>query len=96
MVYTIFDTQVAKDHIGETVVFGSCISDFQNYNRIGILTKVHDEPFIKEPYEDLHGNVFPIVITVSLSQKLLNIVSTLSLEEREQLGRFLRDDLYST
>ena len=93
MVYTIFDVQVAKDHIGENVIFGSCVSDFSSYSRIGILTKVHDECFIKEPYEDQHGNVFPIIKTVDLSAKLLNIISKLNLEEREQLRRFLNEDL---
>ena len=93
MTYTIFDVQVAKDHIGETVIFGSCVSDFSSYSRIGVLTKVHDECFIKEPYEDQHGNVFPIIKTTDLSAKLLNIICELNLEEREQLRRFLNEDL---
>ena len=93
MVYTIFDVQVAKDHIGENVIFGSCVSDFSSYSRIGILTKVHDECFIKEPYEDQHGNVFPMIRTTDLSGKLLNISWRLNLEEREQLKRFLNEDL---
>lgn len=92
MVYTIFDVQVAKDLIGETVIFGRCVSDFSSYSRIGVLTKVYDEPFIKEPYEDQYGNVFPIIKTVDLSAKLLNIISNLNLEEREQLRRFLNDE----
>ena len=93
MTYTIFDVQVAKDHIGETVIFGSCVSDFSSYSRIGILTKVHDECFIKEPYEDQHGNVFPIIKTVDLAPKLLRMISELNLEEREQIRRFLNEDL---
>ena len=93
MVYTIFDVQVAKDHIGETVLFGRCVDDFSSYSRIGILTKVHDECFIKEPYEDQHGNVFPIIKATDLSAKLLNIISNLNLEDREQLKRFLNEDL---
>ena len=93
MTYTIFDVQVAKDHIGENVIFGSCVSDFNSYSRIGILTKVHDECFIKEPYEDQHGNVFPIIKTTDLSAKLLNIIAGLAPEEREQLRGFLNEDL---
>lgn len=93
MVYTIFDVQVAKDHIGETVLFGNCLDDFSSYSRIGVLTKVHDEGFIKEPYEDQHGNVFPIIKTVDLSAKLLNIIAGLTTEEVDQLRRFLNEDL---
>ena len=93
MVYTIFDVQVAKDHIGETVIFGSCISDLSSYHRTGILTKVHDECFIKEPYEDQHGNVFPIIKTVDLAPKVLRMISELTFEEREQLRGFLNEDL---
>ena len=93
MTYTIFDVQVAKDHIGENVIFGSCVSDFSSYSRIGILTKVHDECFIKEPYEDQHGNVFPIIKTIDIPSKLLNIIAGLTPEEREQLRGFLNEDL---
>lgn len=93
MVYTIFDVQVAKDHIGEAVIFGRCVDDFNSYSRIGMLAKVHDECFIKEPYEDQYGNVYPIIKTVDLSAKLLNIITKLNLEEREQLRRFLNEDL---
>lgn len=93
MVYTIFDVQVAKDHIGENVIFGRCVSDFSSYSRIGILTKVHDEPTVKEPYEDQYGQVFPIIKTTDLSAKLLNILCKLNLEEREQLRGFLNEDL---
>ena len=93
MTYTIFDVQVAKDHIGETVIFGSCINDFSSYSRIGVLTKVHDECFIKEPYEDQHGNVFPIIKTVDLSSKLLNMIAELTTEEVDQLRRVLNEDL---
>lgn len=93
MVYTIFDVQVAKDHIGENVIFGRCVRDFSSYSRIGILTKVYDEPTVKEPYEDQYGNVFPIIKTTDLSAKLLNIISNLNLEEREQLRGFLNEDL---
>lgn len=96
MTYTIFDVQVAKDLIGETVLFGSCVSDFSSYNRIGILTKVHDEPSIKEPYEDQYGNTFPIIKTVDLAPKLLRMLSELTLEEREQLRRHFNEGLYST
>lgn len=92
MVYTIFDVQVAKDHIGETVLFGRCVDDFSSYSRIGTLVKVHDECFIKEPYEDTNGNVFPIIKTVDLSPRLLRMISELNLEEREQLRRFLNDE----
>lgn len=91
MVYTIFDVQVAKDLIGETVLFGNCLDDFSSYSRIGILTKVHDECSIKEPYEDQHGNVFPIIQTVYLSAKLLNIIAELTTEEVDQLRRFLNE-----
>ena len=28
MIYTIFDVQAAKDKIGESVLFGGCVSDF--------------------------------------------------------------------
>ena len=93
MTYTIFDVQAAKDHIGETVIFGRCVDDFSSYSRIGTLVKVHDETFTREPYEDQHGNVFPIIKTTDLSAKLLNIISKLNLEEREQLRRFLNEDL---
>ena len=93
MVYTIFDVQVAKDHIGETVLFGNCLDDFSSYSRIGILTKVHDECFIKEPYEDQHGNTYPIIKTTDLSAKLLNIIAGLTTEEVDQLRRFLNEDL---
>lgn len=93
MVYTIFDVQVAKDHIGETVLFGNCLDDFSSYSRIGVLTKVHDECFIKEPYEDQHGNTYPIIKTVDLSAKLLNIIAGLTTEEVDQLRRFLNEDL---
>lgn len=93
MTYTIFDVQAAKDHIGETVLFGRCVDDFSSYSRIGTLVKVHDECFIKEPYQDQNDNVFPIIKTVDLAPKLLNIISNLSLEEREQLRRFLNEDL---
>ena len=93
MVYTIFDVQVAKDHIGENVIFGSCVSDFNSFKRIGILTKVHDECFIKEPYEDQHGNTYPIIKTTDLSAKLLNIIAGLTTEEVDQLRRFLNEDL---
>ena len=93
MVYTIFDVQVAKDHIGETVIFGSCVSDFSRYSRIGILTKVHDETFTREPYQDQNDNVFPIIKTVDLSPRLLRMISELTFEEREQLRRFLNEDL---
>ena len=54
---------------------------------------MYDECFIKEPYEDQHGNVFPIIKTTDLSAKLLNIISKLNLEEREQLRGFLNEDL---
>lgn len=93
MTYTIFDVQVAKDKIGETVLFGSCVNDFIDYSRIGVLTMVHDEGYIKEPYEDQNGNVFPIIKTVDISPKLLDIVSKLSFIEIEQLRRFLNEDL---
>ena len=93
MVYTIFDVQVAKDHIGENVIFGSCVSDFNSFKRIGILTKVHDECFKKEPYEDQHGNTYPIIKTTDLSAKLLNIIAGLTTEEVDQLRRFLNEDL---
>ena len=93
MVYTIFDVQVAKDRIGETVIFGSCVSDFSSYSRIGVLTKVHDECFIKEPYEDLHGNTFPIIKTIDIPSKLLNIIAGLTPEEVGQLRRSLNEDL---
>lgn len=93
MVYTIFDVQVAKDLIGENVIFGSCVSDFNSFKRIGILTKVHDECFIKEPYEDQHGNTYPIIKTTDLSAKLLNIIAGLTTEEVDQLRRFLNEDL---
>lgn len=93
MTYTIFDVQAAKDHIGETVLFGRCVDDFSSYSRIGTLVKVHDECFIKEPYQDQNDNVFPIIKTTDLAPKLLNIISNLSLEEREQLRRFLNEDL---
>lgn len=93
MVYTIFDVQVAKDLIGETVLFGNCLDDFDSYKRIGILTKVHDESFIREPYEDQHGNVFPIIKTTGLSAKLVNIIAGLTTEEVNQLRRFLNEDL---
>lgn len=93
MVYTIFEVQVAKDLIGETVLFGNCLDDFNSFKRIGVLTKVHDEDFIREPYEDQHGNTCPIIKTVYLSAKLLNIIADLTLEEREQLRRFLNEDL---
>lgn len=93
MVYTIFDVQVAKDHIGENVIFGSCVSDFNSFKRIGILIKVHDECFIKEPYEDQHGNTYPIIKTTDLSAKLLNIIAGLTTEEEDQLRRFLNEDL---
>lgn len=91
MVYTIFDVQAAKDLIGETVLFGSCVSDFSGYSRIGVLTKVHDEFFIREPYEDKFGNVFPIIKTVALPPKLLGIIATLDFEEREQLYIHLKE-----
>ena len=93
MVYTIFDVQVAKDHIGETVIFGSCINDFSSYSRIGVLTKVHDECFIKEPYEDQHGNVFPILKTTDLSAKFIKMIAELTTEEVDQLRRVLNEDL---
>lgn len=94
MVYTIFEVQVAKDLIGETVLFGNCLDDFNSFKRIGVLTKVHDEPYIKEPYEDQHGNVFPIIIkTVDIPSKLLNIIAGLTPEEEDQLRRFLNEDL---
>lgn len=92
MVYTIFEVQVAKDLIGETVLFGNCLDDFNSFKRIGVLTKVHDESYIREPYEDQHGNTFPIIKTVDISAKLLNIISKLNLEEREQLRGFLNDE----
>lgn len=91
MVYTIFDVQAAKDHIGETVIFGSCVGDFSSHSWIGELAKVHDEFFIREPYEDQHGNVFPIIKTINLPPKLLDIIATLNLEEREQLYRYLKE-----
>lgn len=93
MVYTIFDVQVAKDHIGETVLFGRCVDDFSSYSRIGTLVKVHDETFIREPYQDQNDNVFPIIKTVDLAPRLLRMISELTLEEREQLRRFLNEDL---
>lgn len=93
MVYTIFDVKVAKDLIGETVLFGSCVNDFYTYSRINILTKVHDEAYIKEPYEDPFGNVFPIIKTVDIPVKLLNIITGLTFEEVDQLRRFLNEDL---
>ena len=93
MVYTIFEVQVAKDLIGETVLFGNCLDDFNSFKRIGVLTKVHDECFIKEPYEDQHGNVFPIIKTTDLSAKLLNMIAELTTEEVDQLRRFLNEDL---
>lgn len=92
MTYTIFDVQVAKDHIGETVLFGRCVDDFSSYSRIGTLVKVHDECFIKEPYEDQHGNVFPIIKTVDLAPKLLRMISELTFEERDQLRGFLNNE----
>lgn len=92
MTYTIFDVQVAKDHIGETVLFGRCVDDFNSYSRIGTLVKVHDEPSIKEPYEDQYGNTFPIIKTVDLAPKLLRMISELTLEEREQLRGFLNNE----
>ena len=92
MVYTIFDVQVAKDHIGETVLFGNCLDDFNSFKRIGVLTKVHDESFIREPYEDQHGNTYPIIKTTDISAKLLNIIAGLTPEEEDQLRRFLNDE----
>lgn len=93
MVYTIFDVQVAKDHIGETVLFGNCLDDFNSYSMIGTLVKVHDETFIREPYEDQNDHVFPIIKTVDLAPKLLRMIAELTTEEREQLRRFLNEDL---
>ena len=93
MIYTIFDVQAANDKIGESVLFGGCVSDFSSYSRIGVLVKVHDEPFIKEPYEDQDGNVFPIIKSTDLSAKLLNIISRLTIEEVDQLRRHLNEDL---
>lgn len=93
MVYTIFEVQVAKDLIGETVLFGNCLDDFNSFKRIGVLTKVHDECFIKEPYEDQHGNIFPIIKTVDIPSKLLNMIAELTIEEVDQLRRFLNEDL---
>lgn len=93
MVYTIFEVQVAKDLIGETVLFGNCLDDFNSFKRIGVLTKVHDEPYIREPYEDQHGNTFPIIKTVDISSKLLNMIAELTIEEVDQLRRFLNEDL---
>lgn len=67
MYYTVFDVHATKDHIGETVLFGSCVSDFDcfYYNKVGILTKVHDESYIKEPYEDNNGRMFPMIYQAS-------------------------------
>lgn len=93
MVYTIFEVQVAKDLIGETVLFGNCLDDFNSFKRIGVLTKVHDESYIREPYEDQHGNTFPIIKTVDISSKLLNMIAELTTEEVDQLRRFLNEDL---
>lgn len=93
MTYTIFDVQAAKDHIGETVLFGRCVDDFSSYSRIGTLVKVHDETFTREPYEDQNDNVFPIIKTVDLAPKVLRMISELTFEEREQLRRFLNEDL---
>lgn len=93
MVYTIFDVNVAKNLIGDTVIFGNCLNDFSTYSRIGILIKVHDEAYIKEPYEDQNGNVFPIIKTVDIPAKLLNIITGLTFEEVDQLRRFLNEDL---
>lgn len=91
MVYTIFDVQVAKDLIGETVLFGNCLDDFNSFKRIGVLTKVYDESYMREPYEDQHGNTCPIIKTVDLSAKLLNIIAGLTTEEEDQLRRFLNE-----
>lgn len=93
MVYTIFDVQVAKDLIGETVLFGDCLDDFNDFKRIGVLTKVYDECFIREPYEDQYGNTCPIIKTVDLSAKLLNIITGLTPDEVDQLRRVLNEDL---
>ena len=93
MVYTIFDVPVAKDLIGETVLFGNCLDDFNEFKRIGVLTKVYDESYIREPYEDQHGNTCPIIKTLGISSKLVNIIAGLTPEEVGQLRRFLNEDL---